>query len=228
MTARAAAAGLLLVLASPAAFAAGDVYVELLWAPTPADAIARSVAYQFVADGQHDHRICVAAGGEDADVGGLELTIRDAKGVRISHVRHAGFRGRKTCFPADIGAAGAAGMWTVDATLGDGRTGRADVRVDHRLEDSPLYLGHDGPYVAGRPNYDPSVPAAAWVGKLVWATDVDAEGRVTHVEVEMAEGVGERLRARALAAGWLNRFGPDPARATQPLRWRRTLEFAAE
>lgn len=125
MTARAAAAGLLLVLASPAAFAAGDVYVELLWAPTPADAIARSVAYQFVADGQHDHRICVAAGGEDADVGGLELTIRDAKGVRISHVRHAGFRGRKTCFPADIGAAGAAGMWTVDATLGDGRTGRA-------------------------------------------------------------------------------------------------------
>ncbi|MBK0054445.1 hypothetical protein IAE41_09250 [Stenotrophomonas sp. S39] len=58
--------------------------------------------------------------------------------------------------------------------------------------------------------------------------DVDAAGKVTHVEVETAEGVGERLRERALAAGWLTRFGPDPARATTPLRWRRTLEFAPE
>ncbi|ARQ92184.1 hypothetical protein A7326_20695 [Stenotrophomonas maltophilia] len=58
--------------------------------------------------------------------------------------------------------------------------------------------------------------------------DVDAEGKVTRVEVEVAEGVGERLRTRAMAAGWLSQFGPDPARATKPLRWRRTLEFAAE
>ncbi|HFK2945456.1 MULTISPECIES: hypothetical protein [Stenotrophomonas] len=228
MNARVAAVGLLMVLVSPAVQASDDVYVELLWSPTPADAIARSVAYQFVADGLHDHRICVAAGGEDADVGGLELTIRDANGVRISQVRHDGFRGRKTCFPADLGTAGTAGTWTVDAVLGDGRTGKAAVRVDHRLEESPLYLGHDGPYVAGRPNYDPSVPAAEWVGKLVWVLDVDAEGKVTRVEVEVAEGVGERLRARAMAAGWLSQFGPDPARATKPLRWRRTLEFAAE
>ncbi|HGK7305478.1 TPA: hypothetical protein ACJ509_003382 [Stenotrophomonas maltophilia] len=58
--------------------------------------------------------------------------------------------------------------------------------------------------------------------------DVDAAGKVTDVEVETAEGIGERLRERALAAGWLTRFGPDPARAQTPLRWRRTLEFAAE
>jgi hypothetical protein len=46
--------------------------------------------------------------------------------------------------------------------------------------------------------------------------------------VEHAEGVGERLRERALAAGWLSRFGPDPARQAKPLRWRRTLQFASE
>ncbi len=43
--------------------------------------------------------------------------------------------------------------------------------------------------------------------------DVDPLGRVTQVEVEVAEGVGERLRERAIAAGYLTLFPPDPGRA---------------
>lgn len=228
MSARIAAAGLLLILASPVVCAADDVYVELLWAPTPADAIARSVAYQFVADGRHDHRICVAANLNDTDVGGLQIDVRDASGVQVSHTVHPDYRGRKKCYAAELGSTGEAGMWTIDAVLGDGRRGSAQIRVDPNLEASQRYLRHDAPYVAGRPNYDASIPPAEWVGKLVWAMEVDAEGKVTHVEVETAEGVGERLRDRALAAGWLTRFGPDPARAQTPLRWRRTLEFAPD
>ena len=228
MTARIAAAGLLLILASPVAVAAEDVYVEFLWAPTPADALARSQTQLFIADGHRDHRICVAANLVDTDVAGLHIDIRDAKGVQVSRTAHEDYRGRKKCYAADLGSTGAAGMWTVDAVLGDGRRGSAQIRVDPTLEASPLYLRHDQPYVAGRPNYDASIPPAEWVGKLVWAMDVDAAGKVTHVEVETAEGIGERLRERALAAGWLTRFGPDPARAQTPLRWRRTLEFASE
>ncbi|WP_277381207.1 energy transducer TonB [Stenotrophomonas maltophilia] len=228
MNARIATAGLVLLLAIPAARAADDVYVEFLWSPTPVDALARSQTQLIIADGQHDHRICVAADLDDTDVGGLQIEIRDAKGGRVSRTAHEDYRGRKKCYEANLGTSGAAGMWTVDAVLGDGRRGTAQIRVDHRLETSPLYLRHDQPYVAGRPNYDASIPPAEWVGTLVWAMDVDAEGNVTHVEVEHAEGVGERLRERALAAGWLSRFGPDPARQGKPLRWRRTLQFASE
>ncbi len=84
----------------------------------------------------------------------------------------------------------------------------------------------DVPYVAGRPNYDASIAPEQWGGRLVWAMDVDPQGKVTHVEVEVAEGVGERLRGRAIAAGYLSLFPPDPGRATTPLRWRRSLDFA--
>jgi len=66
------------------------------------------------------------------------------------------------------------------------------------------------------------------VTRLVWAMDVDPQGRVTRVEVEVAEGVGERLRERAIAAGYLTLFPPDPRRAARPLRWRRELSFAPD
>ncbi|MCL7714711.1 hypothetical protein K5L01_08655 [Stenotrophomonas sp. CPCC 101365] len=58
--------------------------------------------------------------------------------------------------------------------------------------------------------------------------EVDPEGRVTHVEIEVAEGIGEHLRDRAFAAGYMSLFPPDPARAATPLRWRRSLSFAPE
>ncbi|RZZ84980.1 hypothetical protein EA656_15610 [Pseudoxanthomonas winnipegensis] len=55
---------------------------------------------------------------------------------------------------------------------------------------------------------------------------VDPQGQVTNVEVEVAEGVGARIKDRAIQAGYMTLFPPDPDRATKPLIWRRTLEFA--
>ncbi len=205
-----------------------DIYIEFLWSKPPADSIARQQTRQFVVQGDHDHQICVAANAAPTDVGGLQLELLDADGRRVSLHRYDDYRGAKQCHRADLGEGGAAGEWTARALLGDGRTSAATIRVDPRLEDSPHYLERGIPYVAGRPNYDPSIPGPEWSGRLVWAMDVDPQGRVTHVEVEVAEGVGERIRDRAIAAGYLTLFPPDPARATTPLRWRRTLSFAPE
>ncbi|QHB73916.1 hypothetical protein GQ674_16095 [Stenotrophomonas sp. 364] len=58
--------------------------------------------------------------------------------------------------------------------------------------------------------------------------DVDPQGRVTHVAIVAAEGVGTRLRDRAIAAGYISLFPPDAARTQTPLRARRALSFAAE
>lgn len=177
---------------------------------------------------EHDHQVCVAANARSTDVGGLQLELLDAAGRQVSLHHYADYRGTKRCYRADLGAGGAAGNWTVRVVLGDGRTGTDTVRVDPRIEDSPQYLARSVPYVAGRPNYDAAIPPEQWLGKLVWAMDVDPQGRVTHVEVEVAEGVGERLRERAIAAGYLTLFPPDPDRATEPLRWRRALSFGPE
>ncbi|MCD7099563.1 hypothetical protein [Stenotrophomonas sp. MMGLT7] len=205
-----------------------DIYIEFLWAKPPAGAIARQETRQFVSEGSHDHQVCIAANAEPTDVGGLQLEFLDAKGSRVSLERHPDYRGAKHCYPANLGKHGVPGEWTVRAVLGDGREQSARIRVDPRIEDSPQYRMRNVPYVAGRPNYDASIPPEEWVGRLVWAMDVDPQGKVTHVEVEVAEGVGERLRDRAIAAGYLTLFPPDPGRAAAPLRWRRTLSFASE
>lgn len=226
---RIAVVGLLSLCAGNAAAADdSDIYIEFLWSKPPADAIARQQTRQFVMQGDHDHQVCVAANATPTDVGGLQLELLDADGERVSLHRYDDYRGTKQCHRADLGEGGAAGGWTARATLGDGRSHAASIRVDPRLEDSPYYLERDVPYVAGRPNYDAAIPAAEWSGRLVWAMEVDPQGRVTHVEVEVAEGVGERIRDRAIAAGYMSLFPPDPARATAPLRWRRTLSFAPE
>ncbi len=204
------------------------IHIEFLWSKPPADAIARQQTRQFVTEGGHDHQICITATASPADVGELQLELLDATGKRVSLQRHADYRGTKRCYPAELGKGGTAGEWTVRAVLGDGREQAAQVRVDPRIEDSPQYLARSVPYVAGRPNYDASIPPQQWVGRLVWAMDVDSQGKVTHVDVEVAEGVGERLRERAIAAGYMTLFPPDPGRATKPLRWSRTLSFAAE
>ncbi|PPU53955.1 hypothetical protein XdyCFBP7245_20720 [Xanthomonas dyei] len=57
---------------------------------------------------------------------------------------------------------------------------------------------------------------------------VDAQGKVTAVSVSTAEGVGLKLRDRAIAAGYLSLFFPDKQRETTPLIWRRELLFAPE
>ncbi|MEN5209208.1 hypothetical protein ABE493_13915 [Stenotrophomonas terrae] len=205
-----------------------SIYIEFLWSKPPAGALARQQVRQFVTEAGHDHRICVAANAKAADVGGLQLEVLDARGARMSLQQHPDYVGTKQCYPADLGRDGVAGDWTVRARLGDGRSKDASLRVDHRLQDSPRYQLRSEPYVVGRPNYDASIPPEQWSGRLVWAVDVDPQGRVTQVEVEVAEGVGERLRERAIAAGYLTLFPPDPGRAARPLRWRRELSFAPD
>jgi len=208
--------------------AAEGIYIEFLWSKTPQGAIARQETRQFLTEGGHEHQVCVAANAKETDVGGLWVEFLDADGRRVSLEEHADYLGTKRCYPANLGKDGAPGVWTARARLGDGRAQEKTVRVDPRIEDSPYHLERGVPYVAGRPNYDGSIPPAEWSGRLVWAMDVDPQGRVTHVEVEVAEGVGERIRDRAIAAGYLSLFPPDPARAATPLRARRSLSFAPE
>ena len=226
MRARRLVVPFLLSLCGPAAAQDNSIYIEFLWSRTPADALARQQTRQFVMTGDHEHQICVAATAATGDVGGLQLELRDADGKRVSLQRHDDYRGAKRCYRADLGSGGRPGDWTAHVVLGDGGSNTATIRVDPRLEDSPLFQQRDVPYVAGRPNYDASIAPEQWAGRLVWAMDVDPQGKVTHVEVEVAEGVGERLRDRAIAAGYLSLFPPDPGRAGSPLRWRRSLDFA--
>lgn len=226
MRSRHLAVPILLSLCGAAAAQDSGIYIEFLWSRTPADALARQQTRQFVMTGDHEHQICVAATAATGDVGGLQLELRDADGTPVSLQRHDDYRGAKRCYRADLGSGGRPGDWTAHVVLGDGGSSTATIRVDPRLEDSPLFQQRDVPYVAGRPNYDASIAPEQWAGRLVWAMDVDPQGKVTHVEVEVAEGVGERLRDRAIAAGYLSLFPPDPGRAGTPLRWRRSLDFA--
>lgn len=226
MRSRHLAVPILLSLCGAAAAQDSGIYIEFLWSRTPADALARQQTRQFVMTGDHEHQICVAATAATGDVGGLQLELRDADGTPVSLQRHDDYRGAKRCYRADLGSGGRPGDWTAHVVLGDGGSNTATIRVDPRLEDAPLFQQCDVPYVAGRPNYDASIAPEQWAGRLVWAMDVDPQGKVTHVEVEVAEGVGERLRDRAIAAGYLSLFPPDPGRAGTPLRWRRSLDFA--
>ncbi|WP_236546104.1 hypothetical protein [Stenotrophomonas sp. 364] len=223
----------ILLLASPAAQASQAasteaIYIEFLWAKTPVGALARQQTRQFVLEDGPVHQVCVAANAQDTDVQGLTLAIRDAAGTEVSRSTHADYRGRKQCFPAQLGHAGAPGQWTVDTWLGDGRHASATVRVDRTLDDSPYMRDPAIAYVYGRPNYDADIPPADWVGRVEWQMDVDPQGRVTHVAIVAAEGVGTRLRDRAIAAGYISLFPPDAARTQTPLRARRALSFAAE
>lgn len=214
--------------AGEAAGSSEPIYIEFLWASTPAGALARQQTRQFVLDGGPVHQVCVAANADDTDVQGLTLAIRDAAGTEVSRSTHADYRGRKQCFPAPLGHDGAPGQWTVDTWLGDGRHASASVRVDRKLDDSPYMRDPAIAYVYGRPNYDADIPPAHWVGRVEWQMDVDPQGRVTHVDITAAEGVGTRLRDRAIAAGYISLFPPDASRTDSPLRARRVLSFAAE
>jgi hypothetical protein len=223
----------ILLLASPAAQASQAanteaIYIEFLWARTPVGALARQQTRQFVLEDGPVHQVCVAANAHDTDVQGLTLAIRDAAGTEVSRSTHADYRGRKQCFPAQLGHAGAPGQWTVDTWLGDGRHASATVRVDRTLDDSPYMRDPAIAYVYGRPNYDADIPPADWVGRVEWQMDVDPQGRVTHVAIVATEGVGTHLRDRAIAAGYISLFPPDAARTQTPLRARRALSFAAE
>lgn len=223
-----AAAILLSASAGCAAAENDDIYIEFLWSKTPVGAIARQETLLFVTESGHDSQICVAANATASNVGGLRIEFLDANGARVSLEERPDYDGIKHCYPADLGRNGAPGVWTAKVKLGDGRENSKTIRVDPSVQNSSYYLERNTPYVVGRPNYDASIPPEQWKGRLVWAMDVDPQGTVTHVDVEVAEGVGEKLRDRAIAAGYLSLFPPDPSRASKPLRWRRELNFAPD
>lgn len=213
---------------SQRAHAGEEIYVEFLWEPEPTGSIARQQTIQFLTDGKHKHQVCVAATRDDTDVGGLVLIVNDASGREVSSHSYADYRGIKKCYDADLGKDGRPGLWTFRAKTGNGQVGEGTLQVHARLQDSPLSKQLGVPYVAGRPNYDPSIPPQEWQGRLVWDMTVDADGRVTNVSVVTAEGVGAKLRDRAIAAGYLSLFFPDEMRKSKPLVWQRELSFAPE
>lgn len=205
--------------------------IEFLWAKTPAGALARQPTLGFVNDGGHDHQVCVFAMPGTATARSLAIEAADATGGLVWRTVDDGFDGTKRCFDAQLDGRGAPGRWTYRAYF-DGEAepaGSASIEVARTLEDAPFHAPSQTPYVLGRPNYDAAVSAPEdWRGRLVWLIHVDAAGAVTRVEVEVAEGVGERMRDRALAAGWLSRFPPDPSRGPEGFTYRRELKFSPD
>lgn len=200
-------------------------YIEFLWSPTPAGALARQETLGFVMEGGEGPQVCVAVLDKVA-VGSLRIEAIDAEGRRVSDRRHDDFHGEKRCYAADLPGDAAPGAWTFRAYLDDRPVpaGERRIEVARDLESAAFHRPSLTPYVLGRPNYDAAIPPDQWTGRLVWAMRVDALGRVTGVEVEIAEGVGALLRERAIAAGYLSRFPPDPARAADAV-YRRELSL---
>lgn len=130
-------------------------------------------------------------------------------GQEVSSRRYPDYRGIKHCYGADPGQGGKPGLWRFRASTGDGRSGEQTLQVHARLADSPLSNDPGTPYVVGRPNHDAAIPPVAWRGRLAWEMQVNPQGTVNEVPVVTAEGVGLRLRDRAIAAGYLSLFFPD-------------------
>lgn len=201
------------------------IFVEFLWAPTPDGALARQPTRGFLLDGRNAHQICAAAIHAPRAYRELRIDIADDTGRQVGSQRHEDFRGEKRCYTARLAPDGAPGLWTVAVFLDGEQRATGTIQVARTLEQAPFHRPSGIPYVLGRPNYDASIPPEDFVGRLVWVMEVDVDGHVTDVQVELAEGVGERMRERALAAGRLSLFPPDPSRAAEPLRYRRELSF---
>lgn len=211
--------------AGEAAPPATEAMIEFLWAMHAPDAIARQPTRGFVADGRQRHAVCVFALPAHARVQGLVIEGVDPTGTVAVRQVDAQFTGDKRCHVVSL-EDGEPGRWTWRAYL-DGRTqadGEATIEVAPTLEQATFYAPSPVPYVLGRPNYDASIPPEQFRGRLVWRIHVDRAGTVTGVEIEAAEGVGERMRDRAIAAGYLSRFAPDPDRPVD-FSYRRELEF---
>ena len=204
------------------------VYVEYLWAPTPDGALARQPTRGFLLDGRHAHQLCVAAIHAPQPYRELRIDIVDAAGKPAGSQRHTDFREEKRCYAVQLDPQGTPGIWTFTVLLDGRERSSGTLEVARTLQEAEFHRPSGIPYVLGRPNYLPSIPADEYVGRLVWVMDVDVDGRVTDVRIETAEGVGERMRDAALLAGRLSLFPPDPSRATEPLRYRRELKFALD
>ena len=211
---------------SGTARAADQVHLEFLWEPAARGALARAEAYGFILEAAEDHRVCVVAMTDWRENDTLAIEVLDAAGQVVSRQVHADFQGSKRCFKAALGTTGAVGRWTFNAYVNQTLAGAKEIEVARTLDEAPFHEQGSHPYVLGRPNYDASIPAAEYIGRLAWVMHVDPAGSVSEVEVERAEGAGARMRERAVAAGLLTRFPPDPSRTDRPLKIRQEYDLS--
>lgn len=203
-------------------------YVEFLWAPTPKSAIARQVTLGFVLDGNQHHQVCVAVLDPAVETNVLRIEAIDASGQLVSRQDHDDFRGPKRCYEAGLDMHGNAGEWTFKFYLDGALAATRTIEVAKSLETASFYAPSSIPYVLGRPNYDPKISPSEFVGRLVWIMHINESGAVTKVEVEAAEGVGILMKERAIAAGYISLFPPDPSRAKEASTYRRELKFETD
>lgn len=209
------------------AWAGDTAYLEFLWAAPGKGALARAEAFGFTLEADQDHRVCVVALTDTQPNGHLAIEILDASGTLVTRQEYDDFGGAKRCYKAALGTTGEAGHWTFKAYIDGALAGTKTIEVARTLESAPFHSQGSHPYVLGRPNYDPTIPADEYNGRLVWIMHVDPAGSVSRVEIETAEGAGSRMRARAMAAGLLTRFPPDEARSVRPLKVRQEYNLSS-
>lgn len=201
-------------------FAGDPGYIEFLWAPSAEGALARGEAFGFVLDGERDHQVCVGAVDARPRHGFLRIDVVDAAGDVVQSRHHDHFDGEKACYPADLPPSGLPGDWTFHVYLDGSLLATKTIEVAGTLDEASFHADPARPYVLGRPNYDPGIPPGEYVGRLSWIMTVDATGVVRNVEVEAAEGAGKLMEDRALAAGRLTQFPPNPSPTATPFKVR--------
>jgi hypothetical protein len=206
------------------------IYMEFLWKPIPAGAIARQPTIGFLLDGKENHQVCVAVFKSSASPPyKLRIDALDKDGGLIFSRADERFMGDKKCYSAiPHGSSVRPGVWTYKVYLNEKYVDENQIEVAQDIEKASFYSNPKVPYVLGRPNYDDSIPSSEWEGRLVWNIHVNARGDVTMVEVEVAEGVGKRIEDRAIAAGYMSLFPPDPSRGKEEFVYQRELKFALD
>lgn len=205
-----------------------SAYIEFLWSPAPRGALARAEAFGFVMGAGQDHRICVVADAPITQSSVLRIDVKDASGHLVSSQRHDDFKGNKECYPVDLDASGAPGEWAFGVHVNDKLLATKTLEVARTLEEARFHADPSRPYALGRPNYNASIPAAEYIGKVSWIMSVDEAGAVSHVELENAVGAGKRMEDRAVAAGYITRFPPDPSRAVKPYKVRQEYTLGTD
>lgn len=200
-------------LATPPAPIPKDAYIEFLWTRTSVGALARQETRSFALDGRFDHQICVAILNKDLVVERMEVRAVGPAGRQISRQMYRDVDGSKKCFSADLPADAPAGKWTYEVRVNDQDrvVGAQSVDVFATVEALVEHTPAGMPYVLGRPNYDPSLAPDQFKGELVWVMHIKRDGTVSAVDIERAEGVGVTLQPKAVAAGLISLFPPDPA-----------------
>ncbi|WP_411850028.1 hypothetical protein ACLB90_13920 [Stenotrophomonas sp. LGBM10] len=213
--------------AEDAGSSGADVYIEFLWSKPEAGALARQETRSFVLGKKFNHQVCVAVLRSETPRQSMVLEAVDSRGEVVSRQSDESYSGKKRCYAARLPSWGVPGTWSYRVYL-DGEstfTASRSVEVAMSLKAAKFNQPSPVPYVLGRPNYPEEASPQRFVGRLVWVMTVDAGGKVTHVEIEAAEGIGEEMKERALAAGYISRFPVDSRRPDAGIKYRRAMNF---